>query len=771
MTRAAAILARETPCKRLRLEVTGRVQGVGFRPFAHRLASDEGVGGFVRNTEGGVTIEIEGPAHALDRFLARLDEELPPPAFIEARKMSSMETEGNGAFVIAPSMAEGSPSAQVLPDLAPCPKCLAEIFDPSDRRYLYPFTTCVQCGPRYSLIEAIPYDRARTTMRHFTMCADCQREYDDPRARRFHAETNACPACGPTLALRDAHRVVATRHQALKEAADALRAGRIVALKGLGGFQLLADARNEAAIERLRAGKRRPAKPFAILVERLADARRIAQVEPEEEAPLGAPEAPIVLLRARCDAGLIATNVAPDNPRLGVMLPATPLHHLLMRELGFPIVATSGNLGEEPIIADTETALEKLGGIADLFLTHDRAIVRPVDDSVVRVMAGCATVLRLARGYAPLSLKNPLGTGSAVALGGHQKSAIAVVREGHVVLGPHIADLHTPDARAAFAQHYESAVALSGVRAEAIACDRHPDYYTTRFAQSLNAAVEAVPHHLAHVLSGMLDNALDGPVLGVAWDGAGFGSDGTIWGGEFLAVGADTYRRVARLMPFRLPGGAAAMREPRRAALGALYEIHDTALFDRADLRVRLGFSKTEWDVLAQMLARDTHAPLTSSAGRLFDAAAAIFGLKQKASFEGEAAMAVEFKATSADMAVPLPPPVLVDEGALLTLDWRPTLSAMAEACLAGEAAGPLAAGFHDALVQGMIAVARRMGIAQVLLTGGCFQNAYLTECAVARLAAEGFAPYWHHRVPPNDGGLAAGQALFATHPLIEELA
>ncbi|MDA8249333.1 MAG: carbamoyltransferase HypF [Rhodospirillales bacterium] len=755
---------------RLRMEVTGAVQGVGFRPFVHRLAVDEELGGFVRNTGEGAWLEVEGPAESLARFLHRFDAELSPPAGVRDRRETWMSPKGEASFSIVPSIAAGERPAQVLPDLATCPECLAEIFDRADRRYRYPFTTCTHCGPRYSIIEAVPYDRPRTIMRHFPMCGACQAEYDDPASRRFHAQTNACPACGPQLTLWDADgRPVAVRDQALIAAADALRGGRIVALKGLGGFQLLVDARDTAAVERLRDRKRRPTKPFAIVIGSLADARAIVQMTATEQQVVASPAAPIVLLRARADTNVIAPAVAPDNPWLGIMLPATPLHYLLMRELGFPVVATSGNRGGEPIATDEAEALERLAGIADLFLVHDRPIVRPVDDSVVRVIAGRETVLRHARGYAPQSFPAP-SPAPCLALGGHQKDALAIAASGEISLGAHIGDLDRVETRTALSKAVATMSALHALNPELVACDAHPAYHTTRLAERLTRKPVRVPHHLAHVLAGMLDNDLEGPVLGVSWDGTGYGGDGTIWGGEFLAVEEERWRRVAHLLPFRLPGAGTAIREPRRAAVGALYAVFGEAALAMADLPPIADFAQHERAILAQALARGLNAPFTSGTGRLFDTVASILGLFQKTTFEGEAAMAIEFTADRALASVLLPEIAVVRTSGSAVLDWRPMLAGLIEALREGAPRESLASGFHDALVGSIVAVARCVGSSRLLLTGGCFQNARLSELTIAALKQSGFTPYWHHRIPPNDGGLAAGQAVFAGRPLTMEV-
>lgn len=765
------LLAQEADRRRLRLDVTGAVQGVGFRPFVHRLAVSEGLGGFVRNTTAGVSLEVEGGVDALNRFLVRLETEIEPPAEVHAREVCRVPTQDERDFVIRASTATGQHSAVVLPDLATCPACQREIFDRRDRRYRYPFTSCVHCGPRYSIIDTVPYDRARTTMRRFPMCAACQAEYDDPGSRRFHVEANACPDCGPQITLWDsAGNAVAADQHALEQAADAIRQGRIVALKGLGGFQLLVDARNDTAVRDLRARKRRLTKPFAIMVASLANATAIASVSREEEQLLCSAAAPIVLLRAKSDSTLVAPSVAPSNPLLGVMLPYTPLHHLLMDKLGFPIVATSGNRGGELIVADEHEALGRLKGVADIFLVHDRPILRPVDDSVVRMMAGQETVLRLARGYAPVLLSDPSATAPGLAVGGQQKNAVAVAVDRGVILGPHIGDLDEVETRTAFTRAVGGMTSLYRVYPDVIACDHHPDYFSTRFVGGFGPTVRRVPHHLAHVLAGMLDNGLDAPVLGVAWDGTGYGGDGTVWGGEFLAVDNSRYRRAAYLLPFRLPGGESAVRESRRAALGVLYATFGEETFAMTELPPVAAFAPAERQPLARMLERGVNSPLTSSAGRLFDAVAAILGFHQTASFEGEAAMAVEFAADRATNSVALAAPAIIsDKAGSLVIDWRPMLAAMVSAGREGVCADALAAAFHECLVDSIIAVAMRIGTSRVLLTGGCFQNARLTERAVTKLRRAGFDPYWHHRIPPNDGGLAVGQVAFAARALIEE--
>jgi len=752
--------------QRARVTVRGGVQGVGFRPHAWRLAGEHALGGWVSNTAEGVAIEIEGRADAIEAFLRDLEARAPASARIESLEVRALAPRGERGFAIRTSEREGPPSTAILPDLATCPDCLRELLDPRDRRHRYPFLNCTQCGPRYSLVQGLPYDRVRTTMRDFTMCPVCQAEYDDPADRRFHAQPNACPHCGPQLALWDqAGNTLAARDEALRGAAKCLRTGGIVAMKGLGGFHLLVDARNAAAVARLRARKRRPDKPFALMFPDLESIRAQCEADDLETALLASPRAPIVLLRRRTDATGLAPEIAPGSPELGAMLPYTPLHHLLLRELGFPVVATSGNLSEEPIAFDEREALERLGGVADLFLVHDRPIARPVEDSVVRVVLGRELVLRRARGYAPYPLPIPAGGKAPVLLatGAHLKSTVSLLVADGVVTSAHVGDLDTPEARSAYTRAAEDLEALHEAAPAAIACDLHPDYFSTRFAEDSGLPRVPVQHHVAHVAACMVENGLRGPVLGVAWDGTGDGGDGTIWGGEFLLVEAPgRVRRIAHLAHFRLPGVERAVREPRRAAFGVL---HAAGIEWAAELAPVASFAEDERRVLRTMLERGVQAPLASSAGRLFDAVASLLGLRQVATFEGQAAMELEWACDEAD--AKLPGYAIALEGdAPIRLDWRPMLAAIAEDLRRGVPVGAIAAAFHRALADAIAAVARRAGIRQIALTGGCFQNRILLERSVEALRAAGLEPFWHRQVPPNDGGISVGQAVWATATL-----
>jgi hydrogenase maturation protein HypF len=758
------MLISEIP-DRLRLVVQGAVQGVGFRPFVYRLAQRLDLAGWVQNSSQGVTIEVEGPASKLADFEWRLRAESPPRAAIQTLKTTHVSPRGEAAFAIRESAEAGRPTAVVLPDVATCRECLAEVLDPADRRHNYPFTNCTSCGPRYSIVLGLPYDREHTTMAGFAMCPACRAEYEDPRDRRFHAEPNACPDCGPQLALLDPGGAsFARRDEALLRAAEAIVQGRIVAVKGLGGFHLLVDARNDDAVRELRRRKRREEKPLAVMVASLAEARRSAALEPLEEQLLASAESPIVLVRRRSD--VIAEAVAPGNPNLGLLLPYTPLHHLLLRAVGFPVVATSGNLSDEPLCTKTGEALERLRGIADLFLVHDRPIARPVDDSVVRVVAGRELVLRRARGYAPFPLLSSRPLPSLLAVGGHLKNAVAVTVGDRIVTSPHVGDLDTEPALGAFHRTVEALTRLYEVVPAAVACDAHPDYASTQFARRSGHRVIAVQHHYAHVLACLADNALEPPALGFAWDGSGYGGDGTIWGGEALRVDEGGFARVAWLRPFPLPGGEQAVREPRRSALGALYVLAEGAPPPPEVARL---FTATERRVLDSMLHRGLNCPLASSVGRLFDVVAALAGLMPVTSYEGQAAMALEhaLAGTRGDDRYDLEITALMSEGhPAWVLDWRPLVEQVLLDVRAGRDTGRISLRFHNALAEAVCAVAERVGEERVALTGGCFQNKYLTERAVRRLTEAGLRPLWHRRIPPGDGGLAVGQVLAAATEL-----
>jgi len=754
---------------RLALDVRGAVQGVGFRPFIFRLATELRLAGWVRNSPTGVRIEVEGPPESLEAFVGRLTREAPPHANIQKIDRTVVPALGDGAFVIAPSDRDGAPTVVVPADLAICPDCLRELQDPRDRRYRYPFINCTHCGPRYSIIVALPYDRARTTMAGFRLCARCRAEYEDPLNRRFHAEPIACPECGPRLELwAPDGAVLAAGDEALRDAAEAVRQGLIVALKGLGGFQLLIDAGNEKAVRRLRARKGREEKPFAMMHPSLSVAARHAHISPIEESVLTSAAAPIVLLSRRPEAdAAIAPSVAPGRATLGIMLPYTPLHVLLMEELRIPVVATSGNLSDEPICTDNDEARARLAGVADLLLVHDRPIARPVDDSVVRVIDGEPVVFRAARGYAPLSVPIDRTLPVLLAVGGHLKNSVAVARDGEVILSQHVGDLDSARSRQVHARTLAAMTTLYDLRPVEVVCDLHPDYASTHAAEASGLPPRHVQHHDAHVLAVMAEHRLSPPLLGVAWDGTGYGSDGTVWGGEFLRVTADGHERAAHLRTFCLPGGEAAVREPRRAALGVLYELHGDDIWTWDDLAPIRACSPEEKRVFSAMLRGATsraglNTPRTSSAGRLFDAVASLLDIRQRAGYEGQAAAAVEDAAVGCEDHGIYPIAVQAPNGAPAILDWGPMIEAIIADLRRGTASSSIAARFHNALAQMIVLAARLAGETQVALSGGCFQNARLTGTTADALRRAGFRVFTHRRVPPNDGGLAVGQALAA---------
>jgi len=743
--------------QRVRVVIRGAVQGVGFRPFIYRLAEEMGLKGWVINNSQGVFVEAEAEMEVLRRFVLRIEREKPVISFIQSLEHSYLDPACYDKFEIREST-DGAKTALILPDIATCSDCWREIFDPDNRRYRYPFTNCTNCGPRFSIVEGLPYDRARTSMRTFEMCPECSEEYHDPRDRRFHAQPNACAKCGPQLELWDEKGVVlAAGDESLRRTASAVREGLIVAVKGLGGFHLMADASNEWAIRRLRHRKRREEKPFALMFPSLHELSEHAIVDALEERLLCSPEAPIVLLRRNGRGGL-AASIAPGNPCVGAILPYTPLHHLLMCELGVPVVATSGNISDEPICTHEQEALLRLEGIADLFLVHNRPIVRHVDDSVMRVMAGRELVLRRARGFAPLPVMLRRACADVVAVGAHQKNAIAASVGDQVFITQHIGDLETVPAYGAFEQVLGDFANLYELRTKTIACDQHPDYFSSHYAREQSCVeVVEVQHHYAHALSCMAENQVEAPALAISWDGSGYGPDGTVWGGEFLRITTRGFERFAHLRTFSLPGGEKAVKEPRRVALSILREAIGADGIGCDGLATLQAFSTVERRLLEEMMQHNVHSPRTSSAGRLFDAVASIIGLRQVCRFEGQAAMELEFLThdVETDEAYPFE---LADDGECLVVDWSPMVQAIIRDVQDEVARGEIAAKFHNSLVEMMLRVAHAAGEKRVALSGGCFQNRYLTERVVKRLRERGFSPYWHQRVPPNDGGIALGQ-------------
>lgn len=750
--------------ERLAITLRGTVQGVGFRPFVFRLAMDLQLTGWVCNSTEGVTLEVEGKPDALRTFLKRLQDEKPPHAVYQSVENVFLDPVEYRSFEIKESKSIGTPTALMVPDIATCPECLKEIFDPQNRRYQYPFTNCTHCGPRFSIIEALPYDRKNTSMKKFAMCPQCQREYDDPSNRRFHAQPNACPVCGPHVELWSADGTVLQRdEEALIAATKAIEDGKIVAVKGIGGFHLMADARNEQAVRTLRERKHREEKPFAIMSPSLETVKQLCVVNDMEERLLTSPEAPIVLLEKKNN--FLAPSLAPANPYLGIMLPYSPLHHILLRQFGFPVVATSGNLSDEPICIDEYEALDRLKGIADLFLVHNRPIVRHVDDSLTRVVAGRELVLRRARGYAPLPIQVLSKTSTPIlAVGAHLKNTVALALHNNIFLSQHIGDLETPESYNAFKRVLEDFQMIYAAPAVLVASDMHPDYLSTKYATNTGKQLIRIQHHFAHIVSCIAENRLEGEVLGVAWDGTGYGLDGTVWGGEFLKASRTTFTRFATFRSFPLIGGEQAIKEPRRTALGLLFELYgNTLLTNEKLLKILLrSFTEKELVLFTTMASRGINTPRTSSVGRLFDAVAALVGLRSVVRYEGQAAMELEFLATQGNNTTTYPIHLLETGEVPFVVDWSTMFAEIFEEALSGVEKSTIARKFHNTLVEIIVLLAHKAGEDRIALSGGCFQNRLLTDHTILRLRQEGFRPYWHQRVPPNDGGIALGQAVVA---------
>lgn len=749
----------------VQVALRGAVQGMGLRPFIYRCAQERGLTGWVKNLSDGVLVEVEGEQETLNSFLSALEEKQPPHCQLRDIKVSQLPLRGHLSFQIHSSEITESRSVEIAPDLRICVQCLTEIWNTNDRRYLYPFTTCVNCGPRFSMITALPYDRANTTMQVFSMCKGCMAEYHDPGNRRFHAQANACPECGPHLELWDRKgNILAARHDALLLATHYIRSGNIVAVKGLGGFQLLVDATNDEAVIKLRRRKHRLKKPFALMYSYVEAVRVQCELFPLEEELLCSPEAPIVLLLKKQD-GALSSFVAPDNPYLGVMLPTTALHDILLHELDHPVVATSGNVSEESIVFDEQVALEKLKDIADVFLVHNRPIVRPVDDSVVRIIAGKRSMVRLARGYAPFFLKQERDYPTSLALGGHMKNTISLADSRNFLISQHIGDLKSVETALTFEQTVKDYTTLYGLSPKFIACDLHPDYFSTRYGQaqskSKQTKVVQVQHHYAHALSCMAEHQLQSPVLAVVWDGTGYGTDGTIWGGEFLRINESSFERVAYFRTFFLPGGEKAVKEPRRAALGLLYELFGDDLLQHRELASLETFSSTELNVIRTMFQKKINTPRTSSIGRLFDGVSSILGLCHRADFEGEAAMLLEFLCSLEKFEGSYQSTINQQaQSKTLVIDWAPLLEAILFDLRAGLSKQVIAQKFHNSLAETVVTIARMLGEPSAVLSGGCFQNRYLTEQVMKRLCSEGFTPYWHTMLPCGDGGLSCGQMM-----------
>ena len=752
-----------------KISVRGVVQGVGFRPFVYRLAHQHNLRGWVRNTSGNVEIEVEGDEETFHNFLADLEAKAPPMAHIERVEATFYPLKGYTEFQICPSLSREGKYQLVSPDIATCEDCQREIFCPTDRRFGYPFTNCTNCGPRFTIIEDIPYDRPKTTMRKFQMCPECQQEYDDPLNRRFHAQPNACPKCGPSLELVNSNGNPVDGNDAIKAASGLLKAGKTLAVRGLGGFHLACDATNEKAINLLRTRKRRLFKPLAVMMSTFEDIEKHCLVSPEERKLLQSPQCPIVLLRWKHNSSNISPAVAPNLNYLGVMLPYTPLHHLLLRETGIPLVMTSGNLSEEPIAKDNGEAVIRLRGIADYFLFHNRDIFARYDDSVYMV-EGIPQAIRRARGYAPYPIFLPFKSKQILACGAELKNTFCLTKDEHAFLSQHIGDMENEETL----EHLENTIKLYKklfrIEPEIVAYDMHPEYLSTKYALNLGSeqglSLIPIQHHHAHIVSRLVENKVEEPVIGVAFDGTGYGTDGTIWGGEFLLADWRSFQRVGHLEYVPLLGGIAAIKKPYRMALSYLY-----TLLGEDFLLEGLPLSKVnpaELELIKQQLKRGINCPLTSSAGRLFDAISALVGVRREIDYEAQAAIELEMLAPNEvdEPELKAYPFSIIEHQGVRVVKLGELFNAVVQDVKNQAPIPIMSLKFHNTvaeIITGMCKlIAGDTGITQVALSGGVFQNRLLLKLATAALQREGFSVLTHHLVPCNDGGISLGQAVIA---------
>ncbi len=748
-----------------RISVRGVVQGVGFRPFVYQLATQHNLKGWVCNTSEDVQIEIEGEEASIEQFLHELPEKAPPLARIENITVSRHPPAHYDKFEIRHSITQQGKYQLISPDIATCPECLREILNPNDRRYRYPFTNCTNCGPRFTIIEDIPYDRKKTTMRHFPMCPRCQQEYEDPLNRRFHAQPNACPVCGPQLKLVDANGNPVPSSDIITTTSQLLKEGKIVAVKGLGGFLLACDATNEATVKLLRTRKQRPSKPLAVMVASLDEVKQHCYVNNEEERLLTSPTSPIVLLRWK-PGSTIVSAVAPSLIYLGVMLPYTPLHHLLLRETGLPLVMTSGNLSEEPIAKDNDEALRRLSGIADYFLIHNRDIYARYDDSVTMVERGTAQLIRRARGYAPHPIPLKYQSQQILGCGAEEKNTFCLTKDNYAFLSQHIGDMENLETMEHFTTTISLYQRLFRIEPKIIAHDLHPEYLATKYAtelaaQSPDIALVPVQHHHAHIASCLVDNGVGEPVIGVSFDGTGYGTDGNIWGGEFIIADLCQFTRMGHLEYLPLPGGALAIKKPYRIAAGYLLW-----LFPHQDLPYLHGLDKQEVEIVKRQLARKINCPLTSSCGRLFDAVSALLGVRSEIDYEAQAAIELEMLAYSAPGETAHYPFTIIEQDGVNIITLKELLGAIIHDLQNSVDQATIAARFHNTIAQMILQlcqlISAKAGIKQVALSGGVFQNRLLLRKTTALLESAGLPVLTHRQVPSNDGGISLGQVAIA---------
>lgn len=765
---------------RYQITIKGIVQGIGFRPFIYKLAHQLHLKGWVNNSTEGVLIDLECEEEELENFQAKIQQEKPLQSEIYSIEIKQLNLVNYQEFYIKNSESTNNrnKSAIVLPDLSTCNECLQEIFDSKNRRYRYPFTNCTNCGPRYSIIQDLPYDRQNTTMSQFTMCLECENEYHNPLNRRFHAQPNACQKCGPHLELWDKKgNCIAKLDDALKQTAELIGLGKIIAVKGLGGFHLMVDARNQLVVKKLRNRKKRPHKPFALMYPNLEQIKQDCFVSTLEENLLNSPASPIVLVKKidnnkQNNPNFICEEVAPKNPYLGVSLPSNPLDHLLLNNLNFPVVATSGNVNNEPICINELEALTRLNSIADYFLIHNRPILRAIDDSIVRIINDELMILRRARGYAPLPLNLPSFNqqkyNKILAVGGHLKNTIAMAFNQQIFLSQHIGNLENIETLNSFEKTIKSLSKIYDFKPDLIVCDAHPDYYSTQYAETLSRSnktqkipVIQVQHHLAHIFATIAEHQVKTPLLGIAWDGTGYGLDNTIWGGEFFYITDTKIERIASFLPFPLLGGNKAILEPRRIALALLNQAYKDLENLPANLNIIDSFSPQELKLFKTMVQNKLNTPLTSSVGRLFDGIASLLGIIDKVTFEGEAAMQLEFLINDYKTQEFYPFNWEYISNSCSYIDWKTMIKNIIEDYLLKKSLSLIASKFHLTLVEIIKTIAIKIGVKNVVLSGGCFQNKYLLENTIICLDNEKFSPYWSQKIPINDGGLAVGQVAF----------
>jgi len=768
--------------------ISGTVQGVGFRPFVYKLANKLGVKGYVLNSGLGVEIKAISTYDVLIKFINKLQSDKPDISYIKSFNHNIVpysNDEEFSDFKIIHSKTDKEPSAYIMPDIAICEDCLKEIFDPTDRRYLYPFTNCTNCGPRYTIIEKLPYDRDNTTMKNFVMCEKCRKEYEDPENRRFHAQPNACPVCGPKIILWDSEgNTIAEKHRAIEIAIEQILSGKIVAVKGLGGFHLFVNPFIEGSVKELRKRKHRNEKPFALMFPDLETVKKYCYLSDKEKKLLLSQKSPIVLLKLKEQFRLnnfIRTSKVSipffkdcvgegsDNPYLGVLLPYTPLHHIMMRMLKIPVIATSGNISDEPICIDEKEALERLKNIVDFFLIHNRPILRYVDDSIVKITAGEEFILRRARGYAPLPITIDFLENSEksinsqiLATGAFLKNTIALKKGNEVFLSQHIGDLDNLESINSFENTISHLSNIYKINFSEIVCDMHPDYSSTRYAEeksrSENIKLTKIQHHIAHIFSCIAENQIELPVLGVAWDGTGFGYDNTIWGSEFFIVNSEI-KRIAHLRYFRLPGGEESIKKVERIATGILMDFQNELNVDNIN-----EFTKSfndNFSKLKTILEKNINCPFTSSMGRLFDAVSSLIGVKNYSSFEGQAAMELEFTAHSVSDENKCYNFDINKKNNIYEIDFIPLIRDIISDIKNNISANVISKKFHNTLSEIILDIARKVEINNIALSGGCFQNSLLLETTIKKLKENGFKPYWQKRVPINDGGISLGQIMY----------